>query len=121
MMSAAHDIHYMAQIGRGLLVLHPSLGIVVSAYAQCGRNLVLTGGNCIGVRKRLVRGDLVLGDDVTLGANSVVLGPVRIGDRCIIGAGAVVVSDAPAGSVLVGVPAQVRTRGDSEADTDTMT
>ena len=100
-----HDIHYAAQIGKGLLVLHPSLGVVVSGLATCGDNLTLTGGNCIGIRKAVKPGDLILGSNVVLGVNAVVLGPVKIGDKCRIGAGAVVTRDAADASVLVGVPA----------------
>lgn len=105
-LSAPHDISYRADIGRGLKVLHPTLGVVVSAHAVCGESLVLTGGNCIGGRGAMRPGDVRLGDDVTLGANAVVLGPAAVGDRCVVGAGAVVVHDAPPDAVLVGVPAR---------------
>lgn len=47
-----------------------------------------------------------IGDNVFLGANSVILPGVTIGDRVIIGAGAVVVSDVPSNSVFVGNPAK---------------
>lgn len=104
--SSKHEIHFRADIGRGLLVLHPSLGVVVSAHAIAGEHLILTGGNCIGGRRALRRGDLVLGNYVMLGANAVVLGPVQIGDRTTIGAGAVVVQDFAGHGALVGVPAR---------------
>jgi serine O-acetyltransferase len=100
-----HDIHYRADIGPGLIVLHPSLGVVVSLATVAGRNLVLTGGNCIGARRPVRHGDIVLGDGVSLGANAVVLGPVKIGNNVRIGAGAVVVRDAADNEILVGVPA----------------
>lgn len=44
------DIHYKADIKGGLLVLHPSLGVVVSEWVTAGPNLTLTGGNTIGIR-----------------------------------------------------------------------
>lgn len=99
------DIHYRADIGRGLTVLHPALGVVVNGATVVGRNLTLTGGNCIGGRRSVRSGDIVLGDDVTLGANAVVLGPVRLGSGVRVGAGAVVVHGAGDGQILVGVPA----------------
>src|SRR5687767_950143 len=43
----AGEISYRAEIGRGLRVLHPSLGVVISAKAQIGQNFVLVGGNCV--------------------------------------------------------------------------
>jgi serine O-acetyltransferase len=105
-MGGRGDIHYRAEIGPGLLVLHPELGVVVSGHAVVGANLVLTGGTCLGERAGADDQSYVIGDNVTLGANAVVIGPVRIGDRVTIGAGAVVVDEAPDGAVLVGVPAK---------------
>ena len=102
LISAPHEIHYRAKIDQGLKILHGSLGIVVSGNAVIGSHLTLTGGNCIGERSR---GELYIGNNVTLGANAVILGPVHIGDNVQIGAGAVVLQDASDNSVLVGVPA----------------
>src|SRR5919202_1648890 len=50
LMGARGEIHYRASIGRGLRVLHPVLGVVVSARAVIGTNLTMVGGNCIGGR-----------------------------------------------------------------------
>lgn len=105
-LSADHEIDYNADIGKGLRILHPTLGVVVSGHTVAGENLTLTGGNCIGIRGKTQPGDIAIGSNVLLGANAVILGPVRIGDSCAIGAGAVVLDDAPAGTVLVGVPAR---------------
>lgn len=46
-------------------------------------------------------------DNVFIGANAIVLGPVRIGPNAIVAAGAVVCSDVPPGSIVGGVPARV--------------
>ena len=100
------EIHYRADIGKGLKVLHSSLGIVVSGHSTIGENLVLTGGNCIGGRESLKQGDVRLGNNISIGANAVVLGPVNIGSNVIIGAGAVVIRDAPDNVTLVGIPAK---------------
>lgn len=100
------EIHYRADIGKGLKILHPSLGIVVNGNTLAGDHLTLTGGNCIGGRESLSQGDIRLGDHVSLGANAVVLGPVTIGNNVKIGAGAVVIHDASDNAVLVGVPAK---------------
>lgn len=43
-LSAKHEISYKADIGKGLNILHPSLGIVISAKIISGSNLTLTGG-----------------------------------------------------------------------------
>lgn len=46
----------------------------------------------------------VIGDNVTLGANVVIIGNVKIGNNVIIGAGTVVVKDVADNSVVVGNP-----------------
>jgi len=49
----------------------------------------------------------VFGDEVDIGANAVIIGPVRIGHRVKIGAGAVVVKDVPDDHIAVGNPARI--------------
>jgi serine acetyltransferase len=100
------DIHYLADIGPGLLILHPSLGVVISGQAKAGCNLTLVGGNCLGMRRGHGSGPgILLGDRVQVQANAVVLGPVVVGDGATIGAGAVVLHDVSDGDTVVGVPA----------------
>jgi galactoside O-acetyltransferase len=53
-------------------------------------------------------GRIIMGEDVWIGANSVVLRDVTIGAHAIIGAGAVVKNDIPEWGIAVGVPAQVK-------------
>lgn len=54
-----------------------------------------------------VKGPTIIGDNVWLGANSVVTSGVTIGRRCVIGANSTVTRDIPASSIAVGSPAQV--------------
>lgn len=51
-------------------------------------------------------GRIVIGDDVFIGADAIVLPGVQIGDGAIIGAGSVVSKDIPAGEVAAGNPAR---------------
>jgi acetyltransferase-like isoleucine patch superfamily enzyme len=61
--------------------------------------------------------DVVIGDDVWLGARVVVVAGVEIGDGCIIGASSVVTRSIPAGSIAVGNPARiVGQRGDRKTE-----
>ncbi len=48
----------------------------------------------------------VIGDNVFIGSDTMLVAPVRIGDRSHTGAGAVVTKDVPADTLVVGVPAR---------------
>lgn len=99
------DIHYMAQIGKGLKILHPGLGIVISGKAQIGANLTLVGGNCIGIAAKKSSA-FILGSQIEMGVNSTIIGPIQLGNNIKIGANACVVkSFVKDNLVLVGVPA----------------
>ena len=52
-------------------------------------------------------GRVVIGDEVFIGADAILLPNVKIGSRVVIGAGAVVTRDIPDNSVAVGSPARV--------------
>lgn len=54
------------------------------------------------------RGGIVIGDDVWIGANCVLLDGARIGDGAVIGAGSVVKGAIPPLAVAWGSPARVR-------------
>ena len=61
------------------------------------------------------KGNTVIGNDVWIGQNAVILPGVHIGDGVIIGANSVVGSDAEAYSIIIGNPAKVlRKRFDEE-------
>lgn len=51
--------------------------------------------------------DIVINDNVFIGANSTILPGTIIGKNCIIGAGSVIKGNIPDGSIVVGNPARV--------------
>lgn len=62
-----------------------------------------------------LKGDTVIGNDVWIGQNAVILPGVNIGDGAIIGANSVVGSDIEPYSIVAGNPAKViRKRFDEE-------
>jgi len=62
-----------------------------------------------------LKGDTIIGNDVWIGQNAVILPGVHIGDGAIIGANSVVGSDIPPYAVAVGNPArEIRKRFDDE-------
>ncbi len=101
------EISYLADIGPGITVLHPSLGVVVSSFVTIGKNLTLTGGNIIGGKKEVRKGKrFIIGDNANFGANAVILGPVTLGNNIIIGAMAMVNKNFESNSMIAGVPAK---------------
>lgn len=120
------DIPYTADIGPGIVVLHPVMGITINGSSKIGSNLTLTGGNILGIRHSSntskntdanITNDqsyasisrvLVLGNNVNIGANASIIGPLTIGNNVIIAAMACVVKDAPADCHLMGVPAKIK-------------
>lgn len=102
------EIHYKASIKGGILVLHPSVGIVISGRAVIGKQLTLTGGNVIGINSNSKDNSFEIGDYCTLGANATVIGPLILGNNIVIGASTCVVkSFEQSNLVLVGVPAKI--------------
>lgn len=101
------ELHYKSDIQGGLLVLHPSTGIVISGLSIIGKNMTLTGGNIIGARPGCKYGEIKIGDNCSLGANAVIIGPIKLGNGINIGASACVIKDCLLDNVtLIGVPAR---------------
>jgi acetyltransferase-like isoleucine patch superfamily enzyme len=95
-------------IGRHVL-LGPEVFITASDYQT-------EAGTPVMDQPKLER-DVVIGDDVWLGAKVMVVPGVEIGDGCIIGAGSVVRRSIPAGSIAIGNPARViGRRGDPKSE-----
>lgn len=87
-----HIIH-----STGFLAVHPDVVI----GDRCGlMHNVTIGVNMTGGVPRI-------GDDVFIGANATVLGPIVIGDRVRIGANALVVTDVPADAIVQAPPARI--------------
>jgi serine O-acetyltransferase len=91
-------------IGPGLYIAHGQ--VVVDGITRLGHDTILFPWTTIGLRAGDWNGPTI-GDGVTIGTGSRIIGPVRIGDGAQIGANAVVIDDVPNGSTVVGVPARV--------------
>ena len=106
---------YQADIGEGTLIGYQGIGVVIHKQAVIGKNCHISQNVTIGGGGGPDGGLPVLGDNVMVGAGAVILGNCHIGENSSIGANAVVLSDIPANSVAVGVPAKViKTKKDIE-------
>lgn len=83
---------------------HKGFGIVINPKTVIGKGTKIQHGVTLGINKG---GTPVIGENVYIGAKATIIGPVKIGNGARIGAGAVVITDIPAGSTAVGVPAKV--------------
>ena len=95
-------------IGKGF-VLHHATSLVLNSKVVLGDNVTLNHNTTIGNKTTIQGEDLgspKIGDNVTFGPNSVIIGPITIGDNVIIGAGSVVVKDVPSNSIVAGNPAR---------------
>jgi serine O-acetyltransferase len=100
------EIHPAATIGERLFVDH-GMGVVVGETAEIGDDVLLYHGVTLGgASMRREKRHPTLGDDVTVGANATLIGPITVGDGATVGAGAVVVDDVPPGKTVAGNPAK---------------
>lgn len=105
------EIHPSTAIGPGLCLVH-SQKVIIGPGVTIGRNARLGQGVTIAGDKGPVapgsrQGFPVIGDDVTVALDAVVLGPVTIGDGAFVAAQSLVLHDVPAGAVVRGSPAAV--------------
>lgn len=84
------------------------MGAVLGGRAIVGENSHI-GANAVlaGVIEPASADPVRIGNNVTVGANAVVLEGVQVGDNAVVGAGAVVTKDVAAGTVVAGVPAKI--------------
>ncbi|WP_260312215.1 MULTISPECIES: serine O-acetyltransferase EpsC [unclassified Rathayibacter] len=100
------EIHPGATIGRRLFIDH-GMGVVIGETARIGDDCMLYHSVTLGGKSaKRERRHPTLGDRVVVGAGAVILGPIVLGSDVSVGANAVVVKDAPDGAVLVGIPAR---------------
>jgi serine O-acetyltransferase len=102
------EIHPGATIGRRFVIDH-GVGVVIGETAIIGNDVLMYHGVTLGgVINEPVKRHPTIGNNVILGANSIILGDIAIGDNCKVGAGAIVVKDLPAGKIALAPIATVR-------------
>ena len=101
------EIHPGAVIGRRLVIDH-GMGVVIGETAQIGDDVLIYHGVTLGgTGKDQGKRHPTIGNNVLISCGAKVLGPFKVGDNSRIAANAVVLSEVPANSTAVGVPAHV--------------
>ena len=80
-------------------------GTKVDNLVQIGHNVEI-GDDCLLCAQAAVAGSARIGDRTVLGGKSGVGDNLTVGADCVIGGAAIVLSDVPAGSFMMGYPAQ---------------
>ena len=104
------EIHPGAEIGSDFFIDHGT-GVVIGETAKIGNNVTLYSGVVLGgTSLKREKRHPTLGNDIVVGTGAKILGPITIGNNVKIGANSVVVTDVPPNSVVVGVPGKIVAR-----------
>ncbi|HBR50071.1 MAG TPA: serine O-acetyltransferase [Nitrospira sp.] len=101
------EIHPSAKIGTGFFIDH-GMGVVIGETAEIGDYVTLFQGVTLGgTGKERGKRHPTLGNHVVVGAGAKILGGITIGDNVKIGANSVVLKNVSANSTVIGVPGRV--------------
>lgn len=101
------QIYPETQIGEGLYLGHWGT-LVINPKAKIGKNCNIAQGVTIGQQNRgKNEGYPVIGDEVWIGPNAVIVGSVSIGNNVLIAPNAYVNFDVPENSMVMGNPGKI--------------
>ncbi len=107
------DIHPGATLGRRFFIDHGA-GVVIGETAEIGDDVTLYHGVTLGgTTWNKGKRHPTLQDGVVVGAGAKILGAITLGEQVRVGANSVVVKDVPAHKTVVGIPGKVVTRLDA--------
>ena len=93
-----------AKIGAGLVIGHPN-SIIIGEGVVIGENCTIYQQTTIGRKDAQTDAYPVIGDNVIIYAGAKIIGGIQIGDNVEIGANSVVTKNCPSDCVAKGVPA----------------
>lgn len=102
-----YEIQAAATIGRRF-VIHHGYGIVINKNVVAGDDFTIRHGVTIGNRSAENLRCPTIGNGVELGVNAVLIGDICIGNNVTIGAGSVVLDSVPDNALVVGEKARVK-------------
>jgi 2,3,4,5-tetrahydropyridine-2,6-dicarboxylate N-acetyltransferase len=116
-------IRDLVEIGDNCVIMMGAvlnIGAVIGARTMIDMNVVVGGRAIVGKDSHIGAGTVlagvieppnanpvIVGDNVLIGANAVVLEGVKVGNGAVVAAGSVVVKDVEENTVVAGVPAKV--------------
>ena len=101
------EIHPAAKIGCSFFIDH-GMGVVIGETAEVGDHVTLFQGVTLGgTGKERGKRHPTVGSHVVVGAGAKILGAIRVGDNVKIGANSVLLKSVPANSTVIGVPARI--------------
>jgi len=102
------------QLGHSFYIAHFG-AIIMNRHAVFGNNCNISQGVTIGVSGRgEKRGVPVIGNNVYIGVNAVIVGKIKVGNNALIAANSLVNKDVPDNAVVMGVPAEIVNYNGSE-------
>jgi serine O-acetyltransferase len=101
------EIHPGAIIGKRFFIDH-GMGVVIGETTIIGNNVLIYQGVTLGgTGKELGKRHPTLKDDVVVGSGAKILGNITIGNNVRVGAGSVVITNVPDDSTIVGIPGRI--------------
>lgn len=101
------EIHPGATIGKRLFIDH-GMGIVIGETCRIGNNVTIYQGVTLGgTGKERGKRHPDIGDNVLIAAGAKVLGNIEVGNNVNVGANSVVLKDVPDYSTVVGIPGRI--------------
>ncbi|EXX84836.1 serine acetyltransferase [Paenibacillus darwinianus] len=101
------EIHPGATIGNRFFIDH-GMGVVIGETCEIGDDVVIYQGVTLGgTGKEKGKRHPTIGNNVVIGSGAKVLGSFKVGDNSSIGANSVVVREVPANSTVVGIPGKI--------------
>ena len=84
------------------------MGVVIGETAEVGNRVTIYQGVTLGgTGNHTGKRHPTVGNDVIIGSGAKVLGPVTLGDEVKVGANSVVLHDVPNGATVVGIPGKI--------------
>jgi len=98
------DLPYNAKIGRRFRIVHH--GAVFIGSREIGDDVTIRHSVTIGLKRKSERLAPIIGNRIEIGPGACIVGDIRVGDDSVVGANTVLAQDVPPGAAVLGVPAR---------------